>query len=132
MAYQYLVDYHGGGNLAGLYGEGMRRGFHVRNFTFLDAPEKIKEDACPFPLPVKPADWPRFWRHGQWNELRCRIEGDPPKITCWINGVRFMEWQDTEKRHPDKGGIAVQVHGGGDYTKQFVRYRNVRVKELKK
>ena len=25
-----------------------------------------------------------------------------------------------------------QVHGGGDYTKQFVRYRNIRVKELKK
>ena len=31
----------------------------------------------------------------------------------------------------DKGGIALQVHGGGDYTKQFVRYRNIRVKELK-
>ena len=29
------------------------------------------------------------------------------------------------------GGIALQVHGGGDYTKQFVRYRNIRVKELK-
>ncbi|KKL83007.1 hypothetical protein LCGC14_1979060, partial [marine sediment metagenome] len=37
---------------------------------------------------------------------------------------------DGEKRHPDTGGIALQVHGGGDYTKQFVRYRKVRVKEL--
>jgi len=26
----------------------------------------------------------------------------------------------------------LQVHGGGDYTKQFVRYRNIRVKELGK
>jgi hypothetical protein len=43
-----------------------------------------------------------------------------------------MELTDTEKRHDDKGGIALQVHGGGDYTKQFVRYRNIRVKELKK
>ena len=41
-----------------------------------------------------------------------------------------MEYQDTEKRLPDAGGIALQVHGGGDYTKQFVRYRNIRVKEF--
>jgi len=34
------------------------------------------------------------------------------------------------KRHPDKGGIALQVHGGGDHTKEFVRYRNIRVKRL--
>ena len=43
-----------------------------------------------------------------------------------------MDFTDTEKRHDADGGIALQVHGGGDYTKQFVRYRNVRVKELKK
>jgi hypothetical protein len=42
-----------------------------------------------------------------------------------------MEYTDTEKRLSDQGGIALQVHGGGDLTKQFVRYRNVRVKELK-
>lgn len=41
-----------------------------------------------------------------------------------------MDFTDTETRLPDAGGIALQVHGGGDYTKQFVRYRNVRVKEL--
>ena len=42
-----------------------------------------------------------------------------------------MEWTDTEKRHPDKGFIGLQMHGGAnrDYTKQFVRYRNIRVKE---
>ena len=41
-----------------------------------------------------------------------------------------MEFKDEKKRLPDKGGIALQVHGGGDYTKQFVRYRKIRVKEL--
>ena len=36
--------------------------------------------------------------------------------------MKFMEWTDTEKRHPDKGGIALQMHGGKDrdYTNQFV------------
>jgi hypothetical protein len=78
-----------------------------------------------------PADWPRFWHHGQWNELRARIVSNPPKITSWINGVRFMELADTETRLPNSGGIDLQVHGGGDLTKYFVRYRYIRVKELK-
>jgi hypothetical protein len=132
QAYQYMIDYHAGGNLAGVYGEGLSGGIHHRNFTFLEKVTDIREDADPFPLPVKPADWASFWKHGQWNELRARIVGNPPKVTTWINGVRFMEFQDTEKRHQETGGIALQVHGGGgDLTKHYVRYRNVRVKELK-
>jgi hypothetical protein len=130
QAYQYMIDYHAGGNLAGVYGEGLSGGIHQRNFTFLDKVTDIKEDAGPFPLPVKPDQWPSFWQHGKWNELRARIVGNPPKITTWINGVRFMEFEDKEKRHPDTGGIALQVHGGGNYTKNYVRYRNVRVKKL--
>ena len=131
QAYQYMIDYHAGGNLAGVYGEGLSGGIHQRNFDFLDKVTEIKPHDCPFSLPVKPADWPRFWKHGQWNELRARIVGNPPKITTWIHGVRFMEFEDTEQRPPDAGGIALQVHGGGgDLTKQFVRYRNIRVKAL--
>ena len=41
-----------------------------------------------------------------------------------------MEWQEKEKRHVDKGGIALQVHGGGDHASEYVRYRNIRVKKL--
>lgn len=131
QAYQYMIDYHANGNLAGVYGEGLSGGIHRRNFTFLDKVTEIKQDDCPFPLPVKPAEWPEFWKHGQWNELRARIVGNPPTITTWINGVRFMEFTDSEKRHPDTGGIALQVHGGGgDLTKYYVRYRNIRVKPL--
>jgi hypothetical protein len=130
--YQAMIDYHKGGNLMGIYGEGIGGKPNVRNFTFLKDVTEIKVDEYkPFPCPVKAEDWPKFWKHGEWNELRARIEGNPPKITTWIRGVKFMEFQDTEKRLGDKGGIALQVHGGGDFTKQFVRYRNVRVKELK-
>lgn len=131
QAYQYLVDYHADGNLAGIYGEGLSGGVHVRNFDFLGDPAKIRvrEDAV-FKSPVTAEQWPQFWKHGEWNELRARIVGNPPRITTWINGVRFMEWSDTEARHNPDGRIALQVHGGGDYTRQFVRYRNVRVKVL--
>ena len=135
--YQAMIDYHKGGNLMGIYGEGIGGKPHVRNFDFgkdvteIIVPSGKKKDDAGFPCPIKPEEWKAFWKPGEWNELRARIEGNPPKITTWIKGVKFMEYQDTEKRLPDKGGIALQVHGGGDHTKEFVRYRNIRVKELK-
>lgn len=128
-AYQAMIDYHAGGNLMGVYGEGLG-GFGSSNFNFVDSPEKIVVRPNKVPLPVLAESWPFFWRHGQWNELRARIEHNPPHLTTWINGVQIMDWTDTERRLPDKGAIALQVHGGGDLTKQFVRYRNIRVKRL--
>jgi hypothetical protein len=130
QAYQAMIDYHPNGNLMGIYGEGLGGEPNVLNFVFLNEVTKIKKHDCPFPLPIEPAQWPEFWKHGQWNELKARIVGNPPSCTTWIRGVKFMEFTDTKKRHQDEGGIALQVHGGGDYTKQFVRYRNIRVKVL--
>jgi len=131
-AYQAMIDYHAKGNLMGIYGEGLKDAKpHAYNFNFLDKVTDIKPHDAPLPLPVSPEKWPEFWKHHEWNELRARITGNPPTLTTWIKGVKFMEVTDTEKRLPDTGGIALQVHGGGDFTKQFVRYRNIRVRELK-
>ena len=132
-AWQAMIDYHSGGNVMGIYGEGLGGRPHVRNYNFKNSPDEIelkKTGEPPTELAVAPESWKFFWRHGQWNELRARIVGNPPKIETWINGVKIMEWQEKELRHPEKGGIALQVHGGGDHTKEFVRYRNVRVKKL--
>lgn len=129
--YQAMIDYHAGGNLMGIYGEGLPGGKpHAFNFNFTDKVTDILHRPAQVALPVLPQSWAKFWRHGQWNELRARIVGNPPRITTWINGVKFMDMQDDAKRLADKGGIALQVHGGGDMTKQFVRYRNIRVKPL--
>ena len=137
-AFQAMIDYHSGGNLMGLYGEGgLGAKPSVSNFNFIDRPDHIRivtearGKPVPVPFPMTLEEWPKFWQHGQWNELRARIVGNPPHITTWIKGVKFMDWQETEKRHPDKGGIGLQVHGGGDYTKQFVRYRDIRIKLIK-
>jgi hypothetical protein len=132
QAYQCMIDYYANrGNLMGIYGEGIG-GFTARNFTFGKKVTEISEDKSTFPLPIKPEKWAGFWKHGEWNELRARIKGNPPTITTWIKGVKFMEWKDDAKKErlPAKGGIALQVHGGGDHTKEFVRYRNIRVKKL--
>ena len=133
-AYQAMIDYHADGNLMGIYGEGLGGKPHLRNYNFTDEVTEIVAEKTGDPetaLPVLPESWAHFWRADQWNELRARIVGgDKPTITTWINGVKFMEWTETEARHPAKGGIALQVHGGGDHTEEFVRYRNVRVKKL--
>ncbi|MFO0878568.1 MAG: DUF1080 domain-containing protein [Gemmataceae bacterium] len=129
QAYQAMIDYHEGGNLMGVYGEGIG-GFHFRNFTFGKKVTQITPNKSDVPLPISPEKWPEFWKHGEWNELRARITNNPPSVTTWIKGVKFMEFKDEKKRLPDRGSIALQVHGGGDYTKEFVRYRNIRVKEL--
>ena len=134
-AYQALIDYHKDGNLMGIYGEGFPKPFVDRNFAFTDKPGEIKATDSTFPLPVSPEKWPEFWKHGHWNEFRARIVGNPPTVDTWINGVQFLHWSDKEKHHPDAGGIALQVHGGGypggvDLTKLFVRYRNIRIKVL--
>jgi len=131
-AWQAMIDYHKDGNLMGSYGEGLGAKPSVRNYTFLNSPEDIVVTNSPVALPVLPQSWKFFWRHGQWNELRARIEGNPPHIVTWINGVKIMEWQEKELRHPEKGGIALQVHGGGNLTNQFVRYRNIQIKTLDK
>jgi len=128
--YQAMIDYHANGNLMGVYGEGLGGKPHLRNFTFQKLVTDIKEDAAPVKLPITPEKWKSFWKHGEWNELKASIVGNPPKVTTYIKGVKFMEYTDTEKRLPDEGGIALQVHGGGDFTKEFVRYRNIKVRKI--
>jgi hypothetical protein len=135
-AYQAMIDYYEGGNLMGIYGEGLG-GFHYRNYSFLKTPDKITsevkdKDRGPTPLPIAPEKWAEFWKAGEWNELRARITANPPTITTWIKGVKFMEFTDKEKRLPDDGAIALQVHGGAPerFFGKTVRYRNIRVKVL--
>jgi hypothetical protein len=135
-AYQAMIDYYEGGNLMGIYGEGLG-GFHYRNYSFLASPDKITadvkgKDKGPTPLPISPEKWPGFWKKGEWNELKASIQGNPPKVTTWINNVKFMEWTDEKKRLPDDGAIALQVHGSGPdrFFGKTVRYRNIRVKAL--
>lgn len=136
-AYQAMIDYHAGGNLMGIYGEGLGGKPHIRNYNFEDVVTKINLKAIgdpAVPFPVLPEAWPAFWRHGEWNELRARIVGgDKPTITTWINGVKISEWTETEARHPPRGRIALQIHGGGspaDYAGKFVRYRGMKVREI--
>ena len=129
-AYQCLIDYHKGGTIGGILGEGIwhRRG--ERNFTFGDTPEVIAlNENKEHPCPVLPESWKYFWRDGQWNEVRARITGDPPTMTTWVNGVQMMQYTEPQSMHPARGHIGLQLHGGLLYA-GTVRYRNIRVRPL--
>ena len=66
-----------------------------------------------------------------WNEVRARVIGNPPRIDVWINGTKISEFQDTEKRLPDYGRIGIQVHGGQSWpVGKKTRFRNIRIQEL--
>jgi hypothetical protein len=110
-AYQVMLDYLTGGNMGGIYGEGLK---------------DVKG--------VPARDWEKYWKKGEWNSIRARIEGDAPHITVWMNGTQVTNWTDVANHSvggATDGMIALQIHGGNRCSPgKFHRYRNVGVKEF--
>jgi hypothetical protein len=129
-AYQCLIDYHEGGTIGGILGEGIWKRRGVRNFTFGSTPDRIEHNEnAEHPCPILADAWPYFWRVGQWNEVRARITGDPPTITTWVNGVQIMQHTEPESVHPTRGHLGLQVHGGNRFGGE-VRYRRLRIRQI--
>ncbi|MCY2962264.1 MAG: DUF1080 domain-containing protein, partial [Planctomycetota bacterium] len=148
--YQMMIDYHEDGNVGEIYREGLD-GASNRTFdlfgVYTDPDRKnLKEIVARPRKAAKPeekigesrfplVDWSRIWKLNDWNTVRCRVKGNPPSITTWINGALITEYTSDKKFENvmgDKGHIAFQVHGGvGAWPKGAkVRFRNVRIKEL--
>ncbi len=110
-AYQVMIDLYPTGTVGGIWGEDLPTKLDRRSFVFGDSP----------------AGTP--WRPG-WNTLRARIVGNPPHITTWLNGELIVDFQDSERRLPDRGAIALQMHGGEVHGAGSVRFGNIRVTPL--
>jgi lysophospholipase L1-like esterase len=111
-AYQVLLDYREGGTLFGVYGERLQ---NVPTHSI--------------------AEWEKYYKKGEWNSVRARIQGDIPRITVWVNGEQVTSWSDTANHAAGNavdGMIAVQVHGGNKIWKEGGqhRFRNIAVREL--
>jgi hypothetical protein len=61
-----------------------------------------------------------------FNEIVIRCQG--PRIQLWVNGVKTVDYTETEKDIPQTGKIALQIHGGKPAE---ASYRKIRIKELK-
>jgi Domain of Unknown Function (DUF1080) len=64
-------------------------------------------------------------RPGDWNDYRIRAEG--AHIQLWLNGVKTVDYTESDETIPHRGIIALQIHGEA-YTK--VHYRNLVLEEL--
>jgi len=62
---------------------------------------------------------------GDWNDYRIRAEG--AHIQLWLNGVKTVDYTESDQAIPRHGIMALQIHGGA-YTK--VQYRNLELEEL--
>jgi hypothetical protein len=69
----------------------------------------------------------KAFKPGEWNKLRVECKGD--HIRTWLNGVPAADLHDAVT---PSGFIALQVHGVGKKAEPMeVRFRNLRIKELK-
>jgi hypothetical protein len=69
----------------------------------------------------------KAFKQNEWNKFRIECRGD--SIKTWLNGVVAADLKDALT---PSGFIALQVHGvGKEEQPREVRFRNLRIKELK-
>jgi len=150
QCYQMMVDYHEKGNVGHIYGEGTG-GFNNRPYDIFGKYEDSKlvslftkdngTDAQGYSISGE--EWAKVWHVNDWNTARVRVEGNPAKITTWLNGVKICEYDGdtfTAKNYNKQkvidllgpeGSIAVQVHGGKSWpVGAKCRWKNIKVKTL--
>jgi hypothetical protein len=67
----------------------------------------------------------RIVRTGGWNDYEIRAEG--PRIRLSLNGTQTVDYTERDPRIPQKGLIALQVHGGG---RTLIAYKDITIEEL--
>ena len=128
--YQVMLDYLPGGTMvAGIYGERLT-GVNMNGPGWESmTPEQRQEIQT-----KRTENWQKAWKREQWNAVRARIEGNPPRITTWLNDEIMFQGTDTANHATNgatEGSIAIQVHMGERWRPAgFWRWRVIAVKEL--
>ena len=63
-------------------------------------------------------------KEGEWNEMKIKVKGS--RVISWLNGTKMVDIDDA-KIGEGEGGIALQIHSGGNVK---VYWRNLEIKEL--
>jgi hypothetical protein len=111
LSYQVTIDYRPGGEVGALYCPG-GGDFLVHN------PEGES-----------------LWKKNEYNQIRARIQGQPPRIEAWINGHQVLDFQDQlqnkQPRVPASGYFGVQVHPGPGWGEgNKIYFRKILIKLL--
>jgi lysophospholipase L1-like esterase len=148
---QMMVDYHDGGNVGHIYGEGTG-GFNTRPFDIngemkdgklVGLKFADKDEKPPITYSISGEKYCALYKVNEWNEVRVVCVGEHPRITTWINGEKVCEFdgatytgsgydkEGVAKTLGREGSIAVQVHGGGGWPKDGkCSWKNIRIKKL--
>ncbi len=71
------------------------------------------------------AEVEKAFKPGEWNDFVIRCEGD--RVQLWLNGVKTVDYRETDDTVVRTGVIAVQIHGG---PPSEASYRKIRIKRL--
>jgi hypothetical protein len=131
-AYQVNVDHLAESGVGTVWGEGFSQELRAIPYFLTDmgnAAVAAPDQTPSFDL----AQWPTIWHPTEFNEMRARIEGNPPHIQVWISDFKVMDFTDQMLRNEidATGPLAIQVHSGSRWIENgTVSYRNIRVKDL--
>lgn len=131
-AYQVNVDHLEGGGIGTIWGESLTSELRARDYTLTDHGRAVIAEPCRTPI-FDLSRWSSLWDPTGFNELRVRVEGNPPRIRTWISGVEVMDFTDgTLRPEVDAAGpLALQVHSGARWAANgAVRFRNIRARDL--
>lgn len=111
LSYQVTIDYRPDGEVGGIYSPG-GGGFLVHTPNGKD-----------------------LWKAEEFNAVRARITGQPPRLEAWINGTQVVDFQDSlvegEARVPGEGAVGIQVHPGESVEQGNKVYcRKIMIKSL--
>ncbi|HZZ20531.1 MAG TPA: family 16 glycoside hydrolase [Opitutaceae bacterium] len=67
----------------------------------------------------------RALKPGEWNDYRIRAVG--PRIQIWLNGIKTVDYIETDPSIPLHGRLGLQIHGGAN-TK--VSYRDLTIQAI--
>jgi MYXO-CTERM domain-containing protein len=131
-AYQVTVDHLAESGVGTIYGEGFAQ--DVRDIPYFLTDNGNAAVPAPDMTPsFDLSQWPTIWHPTEFNEIRARIEGNPPHIQVWISDLKVMDFTDQMLRSEvdAQGPLAIQVHSGTRWIEDgSVSYRNIRVKDL--
>jgi MYXO-CTERM domain-containing protein len=131
-AYQVTIDHLAESGVGTIYGEGFAQDVRDIPYFLTDSGNA----AVPAPDKTPSFDlsqWPTIWHPTEFNEIRARVEGNPPHIQVWISDLKVMDFTDQMLRSEidAQGPLAIQVHSGTRWIENgSVSFRNIRVKDL--
>jgi uncharacterized membrane protein YgcG len=132
-AYQVNVDHLQDAGVGTIYGEGFAQELRYRPYFLTDMGNTAVKDPVLTPI-FDLAKWSTIWKPTDFNEIRAKVEGNPPHMQVWISGLQVMDFTDQMLRTEidATGPLAIQVHRGAErwIPNGSVQFKNIRVKDL--